>query len=118
MVPKKFQIYSVEITAGTFVNQKIEFVHFYSWPLSKLSPRFLSLFLKQKGIAHSSQTVFSEDSKYLPQNKTMKKNTYLFYLIQNIFKDILKCPFLHQLYTIRYKYTNVQYIYIYIYIYI
>ena len=41
-------------------------------------------------------------------------------------KDILKCPFLHQLYTIRYKYANVQnrythictYIHIYIHIYI
>ena len=43
MVAEKFQIYSVEITASTFVDQKIEFVHFYSYPLSKLSLRFLSL---------------------------------------------------------------------------
>ena len=31
-------------------------------------------------------------------------------------KDMLKCPFLHQLYTKRYKYTNVQNIYTHIYI--
>ena len=37
-------------------------------------------------------------------------------LIQKYIKDILKCPLLRQLCTIRKKYTNVQYIYIYIYI--
>ena len=49
----------------------------------------------------------------MPQNKTMKKNTCL--PNSKYIKDILKCPFLHQLYTIRYKYTNVQYIYKYTY---
>ena len=43
MVADKFQIYSVRITTNTFVSQKIESVHIYSSPLSKLSPRFLSL---------------------------------------------------------------------------
>ena len=61
MVAEKFQIYSVKITANTFVNQKIESVHFYSCPQTKLSPRFLPLFPRQTGIAHSSQTAFSDD---------------------------------------------------------
>ena len=43
MVAEKFQIYSVRITANTFMSQKIESVHFYSCPQAKLSPRFLSL---------------------------------------------------------------------------
>ena len=30
MVSEKFQIYSVKITANTFVSQKIKSVHFYS----------------------------------------------------------------------------------------
>ena len=47
----------------------------------------------------------------------MKRYIHVF-LIQKYIKDMLKCPFLHQLYTIRYKYINVLYIYIYIYIYI
>ena len=47
----------------------------------------------------------------------MKRYIHVF-LIQKYIKDILKCPFLHQLYTIRYKYINVQYIYIYMYVYI
>ena len=46
----------------------------------------------------------------------MKKKYIHVYLIQKYIKDVLKCPFLHQLYTIRYKYANVQ-IYICIYIY-
>ena len=47
----------------------------------------------------------------------MKKKYIHVYLIQKYIKDILKCPFLHQLYTIRYKYTNVQNINIYIHTY-
>ena len=52
----------------------------------------------------------------------MNKKCIHIYVIQKYIKDILKCPFLYQLYTIRDKYTNVQiytniYIYIYIYIY-
>ena len=39
MVAEKFQIYSVKITANTFVNQKIESVHFYSCPQAKLLPQ-------------------------------------------------------------------------------
>ena len=37
---EKFQIYGVKITANTFVSQKIESVHFYSCPQTKLSPGF------------------------------------------------------------------------------
>ena len=37
---EKFQIYSVKITANTFVSQKIESFHFYSCPQTKLSPGF------------------------------------------------------------------------------
>ena len=59
MVAKKFQIYSVKITANTFVNQKIESVQFYSCPQAKLSPKFLSLSPKKTGIAHSFRTTFS-----------------------------------------------------------
>ena len=61
MIAEKFQIYSVKITANTFVNQKIESVQFYSCPQAKLSPRFLSLSPRLTGIAHSSRTAFSED---------------------------------------------------------
>ena len=57
----KFEICSVKTTANTFVSQKIESVQFYSCPQAKLSPRFLSLFPRQTGIAHSSWTAFSED---------------------------------------------------------
>ena len=37
MVAKKFQIYSVKITASTFVSQKIESVHFHLCLQAKLS---------------------------------------------------------------------------------
>ena len=60
MVAEKFHIFSVKIT-GKFVSQKIESVHFYSRPKAKLPPRFLSLSPRQKEIAHSSRTAFSED---------------------------------------------------------
>ena len=61
MVAEKFQIFSVKITANTFVNQKIESVHFYSCLQAKLSPEFLSLAPRQTGIAHSSRTALFED---------------------------------------------------------
>ena len=49
----------------------------------------------------------------------MNKKYIHVYAIQKYIKDILKCPFLYQLYTIRDKYTNIQiYTNIYIYIYI
>ena len=53
----------------------------------------------------------------------MNKKYIHVYAIQKYIKDILKCPFLYQLYTIRDKYTNIQiytniYIYIYMYNYI
>ena len=41
MVAEKFQIYSVQTTANTFVRQKNESAQFYSCPQAKLSPRFL-----------------------------------------------------------------------------
>ena len=53
--------FSVKITANTFVSQKIEFVHFYTCPQAKLYHKVLSLSSRQKGIAHSSETVFFED---------------------------------------------------------
>ena len=53
--------FSVKATANTFLSQKIESVHFYSCPQAKLYRRFLSLSSRQKGIFHSSQTVFFED---------------------------------------------------------
>ena len=40
MVVEKFQIYSVNITANTFVSQKIESVHFYSSPKQNSPPGF------------------------------------------------------------------------------
>ena len=62
MVAKKFQIYSVKITANTFVSLKIESFHFYSCAQAKLSSRFLSLSPRQTGIiAHSYWTAFFED---------------------------------------------------------
>ena len=61
MVVEKSQIYSVKITPNTFMNQKIESVHFYSCPQAKISLRFLSLSTRQTGMAHSSRTAFSED---------------------------------------------------------
>ena len=42
------------------MSQKIESVHFYSYPQAKLSPR-------QMEVAHSSSTAFSED--ILPEQK-------------------------------------------------
>ena len=53
--------FSVEITANTFVSQKFVPVHFYSCPQAKLFPRFLSLSLRQTGIAHFPWTAFSKD---------------------------------------------------------
>ena len=38
----------------------------------------------------------------------MKKKYIHVYLIQKHIKDILKCLFLHQLYTIKYKYKTVE----------
>ena len=61
MVAEKFQIYSVKTTANTFLSQKTESAQFYSYPQAKLSPKFLSLSPRQTGIAHSTQTAFSED---------------------------------------------------------
>ena len=43
MAVETFEVYTVKITANTFVNQKIESVHFYSSPQVKFRPRFLSL---------------------------------------------------------------------------
>ena len=40
MIAEKFQIYSVKITANTFVSQKIASVQFYSCLQAKLFPRF------------------------------------------------------------------------------
>ena len=58
MVAKNFQIYSVKITANTFVSQKIESVHFHLCLQAKLSLGFLSLSSRQTGIAHFSRTAF------------------------------------------------------------
>ena len=58
MVVEKFQIYSVRLLTNTFVRQKIESVHFYSWLQAKLSPRILSFSLRQKEVAHSSEQRF------------------------------------------------------------
>ena len=57
---KKFK-FSVNITANTFVIQKIEPAHIHLCPRAKLYRKFLSLSPRQKGIAHSSKTVFFED---------------------------------------------------------
>ena len=61
MVAEKFQIYSVKTTVNTLMSQKIESVQFYSCPLAKLSPRFLSLSPRQTRILHSTRTAFCED---------------------------------------------------------
>ena len=53
--------FSVKITANTFVSQKIDTVHFYSYPQAKLYCKILSLSSRQKRIVHSSRTVFFED---------------------------------------------------------
>ena len=58
---KSFKFIVLRLLGNTFVSQKIESVHFYSRPKTKLSPRFLSLSPRQKEIAHSSRTAFSED---------------------------------------------------------
>ena len=48
-------------------------------------------------------------SKYLFAKKLkLRKKIHLFLPNSKYIKDILKCPFLHQSYTIRYKYLNVQ----------
>ena len=38
---KSFKFMVLRLLENTFVSQKNESVHFYSWPQSKLSPRFL-----------------------------------------------------------------------------
>ena len=43
MVAKSFKFMVLRLLAKTFVNQKVESVHFYSCPQAKLSPRFSSL---------------------------------------------------------------------------
>ena len=40
---KSFECIILGLLANTFVSQKIEFVHLYSYPQAKLSPKFLSL---------------------------------------------------------------------------
>ena len=65
---KSFKFMMLRLLANIFMSQKIESVHFYSCPQAKLSPRFLSLPLKQNEITHSSWTVFSEDL-FFPQQK-------------------------------------------------
>ena len=51
---KGFKFIVLRLRANTFVNQKIESVHFYSCPQAKLSPRFLSSPIRQKEVTHSS----------------------------------------------------------------
>ena len=61
MLAEKFQIYSVKITANTFVSQKIESVQIESTHTLKQNspPGFYHYPLP--GISLSSQTVFFED---------------------------------------------------------
>ena len=49
MVAEKFQIYSVWLTANTFVSQKFESVHFYSCPQLKVFPRFVFILPQADG---------------------------------------------------------------------
>ena len=55
-------------------------------------------------------------SIYFQQNKTEEKYIYTSLPNSKYIKNILKCPLLNQLYTIRHKYTNVQNIYTHTYI--
>ena len=58
-VAEKFRIYSVKITANTFVNQKIESVHFYSCPPSKtLSQVFIIIPQADRNCTFLPNTVF------------------------------------------------------------
>ena len=64
MVEEKFHIYGVKITSKYICDlKKFESVHFYSCPLAKLSPRFLSLTPRQKEITHSSIPLFFPTKK-------------------------------------------------------
>ena len=58
MVVKRFQVYSVKITANTFVSQKNESVHFYSCPQEKLSSRFLLLSSMLTGIVNPPTPIY------------------------------------------------------------
>ena len=52
MIAEKFQIYSVKITANTFVSQKMD-LFIFTHALKQNSPQgFLSLSSRQTGIAH------------------------------------------------------------------
>ena len=51
------------------MSQKIESVYCYSYPQAKLCNRFLSFSSRQKGIAHSSRTVFFEDIFFLERKR-------------------------------------------------
>ena len=55
---KSFKIIVLRLLANTFVNQKIDFLNFHSCLQAKLSPRFLSPYFGQTGIAHSYRTTF------------------------------------------------------------
>ena len=74
MVAEKFQIYSVKVNANTLVSQKIESAQFYSWPQAKLSPRFLSLFIRQTGIAHSPEQHFL--NIFFPEQKEGRRGLW------------------------------------------
>ena len=57
---------------NTFVSQKIESEHFYSWPQAKLFPRLLSLPPSQKEITHSPRTEFSQDFFFCTTEKGVR----------------------------------------------
>ena len=73
MVAKSFKFMVLRLLAKSFVNQKVESVHFYSCPQAKLSPRFSSLPPRQKEITHSSQTAFSKNL-FFPSRKKGGEN--------------------------------------------
>ena len=44
-----FKLMVLRLLENTFVSQRLESVHFYSYPQAKLSPKFLSLLLQAEG---------------------------------------------------------------------
>ena len=61
----------LKLLAKIFARQKIESVNFPSCYQAKLSPRLLSIPIRQKKTTHSSQKAFSEDV-FFPGQKEEK----------------------------------------------
>ena len=73
LLQKSFKFMVLILLANTFVSQKIESLHIFSFPQAKISLRFLSLPTRQNEIIFFSRTAFTEDLSFL-QQKWLEEN--------------------------------------------